>query len=460
VRYIWIDSCCIKQDSPKDWFNEAKMMQKVYQNTYFNISADHSENSAGGLFKDRLAYKFTPCPFIAPKVGQVYFLPQFELTNVLTQSPIATRAWVTQERFLSPRVLHFTSDQLFWESEELYACETFVKGLPDVYDNSTGWPYRIRLGPGQTQQEGKPGNYEIWGRVCQDYSQCKLSFTSDKLIAFAGIVQEFHSRLPQDTYLAGLWKGDLINGLLWKAAAFNGRPVTPNGSSVPFADPYVTATIPAQYRAPTWSWLAKDCGIMWQTKQRYSAQCMVDIIDTHVEFVKEDDSAGDMRSGYLKLRGHTRAAQWTKKDHIDSIVIDGKSGEQLLVSPEDPSAPPVLDSFRIQRDTGLEFPLKDITCLPLRLSVLKTTPIIEGLILGLTTQVDTYERLGHFEAKGEGYCQALLYELRDPTQDRIRPWDTLQLKPPAEFQTAFDLAKYMYNEKDFKSVGKRVITIV
>jgi hypothetical protein len=31
LRYIWIDSLCILQDSPKDWQKEAAMMHKVYR---------------------------------------------------------------------------------------------------------------------------------------------------------------------------------------------------------------------------------------------------------------------------------------------------------------------------------------------------------------------------------------------------------------------------------------------
>ncbi|KAH7071609.1 hypothetical protein FB567DRAFT_206966 [Paraphoma chrysanthemicola] len=83
VRYIWIDSCCILQRSDadknnewkSDWEWEAGMMQHVYKNTYFNISADHSENSHGGLFLPRLAYKFSPCAFNIPSIGQIHILP-------------------------------------------------------------------------------------------------------------------------------------------------------------------------------------------------------------------------------------------------------------------------------------------------------------------------------------------------------------------------------------------------
>ena len=441
------------------------MMRHVYQNTYFNISADHSENSQGGLFRDRLAYKYTPCPFEAPRVGQVYFLPQFDLIHPLTQAPLASRAWVTQERFLSPRILHFTTDQLFWESVDLYACETFPQGMPQVYDNQTSWHYRTHMGPDRAQEPGKPGIYEIWGRVCEDYSRSKLTYTSDKLIAFAGIAGEFLSYLPDDTYLAGLWKGDLVVGLLWRAMALNGWPTQPNGSREIFADPYITAAKPEKYRAPSWSWLSKDVGIFRESRVRYSPRVMVDVLEAHVEYVDQKDLVGDIRSGYIKLQGRLRDAQWSKEGHIESIIIDGKSGEQLIISPEDPSAPPKVDSFHIQRDTGMEFPVKDIVCLPMRLSispkaVSQDNPIIEGLILQPAEEKDTFERLGYFEANGEGYCQALLYELRGSTKDHDRPWDTLNLQPLPEDSDAGGDMKYTFNDKDFNEIEMRVFTIV
>jgi hypothetical protein len=466
VRYIWIDSCCIIQRSTSDWEKEAKTMQRVYRHTYFNISADHSENSHGGLFKDRLAYKYTPCPYEAPGIGKVFFLPQFDMTNTLIESPIAARAWVTQERFLSPRILHFTTDQLFWECAGLYAFETFPLGAPHVYDNSTSWHYRTPLNPTHKSYDDKPAGYEVWGRICEDYSRSRLTYTSDKLIAFAGIAGEFQARFPNDTYLAGLWSGDLISGLLWHAFALDGRPMQANGSHELHADPYITAAMPDTYRAPSWSWLAKDLGIFWETRVRHQARALVEILDARVDYVDENERTGGIRGGHIKLRGLFRAAKWTQDEHMESIVIDGKSGKQLLVPPEDPSLPKV-DSFKIQRDTGEEFPTKDIFCLPIRLSVSQravsvNNPIIEGLILMPTKEEDTFERIGHFEANGEGYCQALLYELREPEVEMDQPWASLDLRPSAPEEGAQGNAtmKFDYNEKDFRQVKERVLTIV
>ncbi|KAF1918219.1 heterokaryon incompatibility protein-domain-containing protein [Ampelomyces quisqualis] len=468
VRYIWIDSCCIIQNDAADWAKEAKTMRKVYQHTYFNISADHSENSDGGLFYDRLAYKYTPCAYNASNIGDVFVLPQFDLIHPLTESPIAERAWVIQERFLSPRILHFTTDQLFWECAGTYACETFPHGVPHVYDNSTSWHYRTPASLAQTAANDKPGAYEVWGRICQDYSRCKLSYLSDKLIAFAGIAGEFQSRFPDDTYLAGLWRGDLYSGLLWKATALDGWPTQPNGSHEHFADPYITAAEPETYRAPSWSWLGKDCGIAWQTLARHTPRALVEIVDAHVHLVDGNDCTADIRGGYIKLRGHLRAAQWSKTGHVECIILDGKSGDALLVPPEDASSPPKVDSFQIQRDTGMQFPAMDIVCLPVRLSVSKRkvsldNPVIEGLILAPTSNDNEYKRLGYFEANGEGYCQALFYQLRALGNEVSQPWTELDLKPNAAGilkEGGGAMAGFDYKEELFALVPESVFYIV
>lgn len=55
VRYIWIDSLCIVQDSVDnlDWKYEATLMHQVYRNSYCNIAASDSGDSKGGLFRGR-----------------------------------------------------------------------------------------------------------------------------------------------------------------------------------------------------------------------------------------------------------------------------------------------------------------------------------------------------------------------------------------------------------------------
>lgn len=56
---------------------------------------------------------------------------------------------------------------------------------------------------------------------------------ADKLIAFAGIVKHFNSLLSPDDYASGLWKGDLIPGLLWYAEDMKSRRKAVTGHVIP-----------------------------------------------------------------------------------------------------------------------------------------------------------------------------------------------------------------------------------
>ncbi|KAH7066876.1 hypothetical protein BKA63DRAFT_425637 [Paraphoma chrysanthemicola] len=438
IRYIWIDSCCILQRSDADknnewkadWKREARMMQHVYKNTYFNISADHSENSHGGLFSGRLAYKFSPCAFNIPSIGQIHILSQSDFISPITQAPISQRAWVIQERFLSPRVLHFTSDQMFWECSDKYACETFPKGMPQVYGFAFQ-PYRLLEEKQRAEYPSMLDNRRVWGRMCEDYSAARLTFTSDKLIAFSGMAKDFHSRQPSDTYLAGMWKSDFVHSLVWSVRALDGRPFQPNGSREEYADPYITASSPLSYRAPSWSWISKDCSIFW-SKIRNNSRALIEILNAHADLVNDDDPTGDIQGGFFTARGFLRRASWIRQGNVDTIVFDGKSGKYLHdMPPNSPSAP--ASSFLMQRDVGDEFPTKTIFCLPVRHSyyvrtALKDVEVIDGLMLEKIAGENQYTRIGCFEMAGTSFRRAMTWQLLPPAQELEYPWHGLDVE--------------------------------
>jgi hypothetical protein len=49
LRYLWIDSLCIIQDSHEDWVHESAHMATVYENAYVTISADAAKDSFQGF---------------------------------------------------------------------------------------------------------------------------------------------------------------------------------------------------------------------------------------------------------------------------------------------------------------------------------------------------------------------------------------------------------------------------
>ena len=61
VRYIWIDSLCIIQDSPEDWQYEASRMGKVYEFAVCNIAATRAKDGTVGCFTARNLMGVEPC---------------------------------------------------------------------------------------------------------------------------------------------------------------------------------------------------------------------------------------------------------------------------------------------------------------------------------------------------------------------------------------------------------------
>lgn len=283
LRYLWIDSLCIVQNSPADWQSEAPVMNKVYRNALLTLSAMASPDAYGGLFRARDPHAVSPST-LTVQVGQQravegLLVASGELwEDSVRRAPLSGRAWVVQERVLAPRSLYFCRDQLFWECRELRACEVFPRGLPvclvdDVevcagvetlsvkaFERAVCLASEPRGTPGEglsggRREEGEQepdvagsgaqhSPYEAWNDILSLYVRCALTKSEDKLVALSGVAKDFASAVG-DEYVAGLWRRNLVNSLLWRVDAPFGQPPSPS-------------TRPARYRAPTWSWAVRD----------------------------------------------------------------------------------------------------------------------------------------------------------------------------------------------------------
>lgn len=139
VRYLWIDSLCIIQRGSRhvpDWQRHIAEMAEVYANCFLNIAASHSPNSHGGCFSTRPLALIGACGIQAD-----YRRPEDDKNSppliaivphaygMIQKSKLNTRAWVFQERLLSPRVVHFEQTDVFSECRELCASASFPRGL-------------------------------------------------------------------------------------------------------------------------------------------------------------------------------------------------------------------------------------------------------------------------------------------------------------------------------------------
>ncbi|PMD17112.1 HET-domain-containing protein, partial [Hyaloscypha hepaticicola] len=162
IRYLWIDSLCIIQDSKEDWAREAANMAHVYSNSSLTISADWSTNSDGGCFKASSGELRKDLD------SAIYDHKQLDWTH------LAGRAWVYQERLLSRHNLHFARDQLFWE------CRIVSRNRGSI-DNAL----------------------YVWCRIVEKYSGARITLPTDRLPAISALAN-LTANHPCCSYLAGL----------------------------------------------------------------------------------------------------------------------------------------------------------------------------------------------------------------------------------------------------------------
>ena len=301
VKFLWIDALCILQDSIVDWQHEATTMSQVYLNSMCNISALDAHDSTGGLFFDRETSNIPYCTFTACckfKGKRVY---EFAYTDFWSDSvhhaPLTHRAWVLQERLLSPRILHFGKRQLLWECNQLRACEFHPKGVPDSkpLSASVSVTDKFLKRSVTTILHGVSDNaltssqmHEAWNDIVQHYTKCNLTMSKDKLVAISGIVKRLQPVFKTD-YLAGLWRDDLLEQLLWQVESYRkaGRDLA--GEQRP------------EYRAPSWSWASVDAPIRSRPDLLPNIVHIATIVEAHVTPVTEDVT-GQVADGYIRLR--------------------------------------------------------------------------------------------------------------------------------------------------------------
>ena len=304
ARYIWIDSLCIVQDKDdlSDWTREASQMHQVYAHSYCNLSASDALDSSQGLSRQRHTTFLDPTEvnFASPRSRDnesgrsVYTLEDNWLfRREVSDCALNKRGWVLQERFLSPRVLHFCRYQLYWECRSCVACEKYPNGIPSTYidQNSTFKAKEHSMGTDPAFW------YQSWDNLVGEYTNALLTFPHDKLVALSGLAKRIRSATG-DQYVAGLWRENLEYNLLWYRSRYHNKSAARDHSTFR----------PHQYRAPSWSWASLDGSILaFNSTKKASDDFRLDIHvkDVHLQYASDDDT-GQVTGGWLDLCGRLK----------------------------------------------------------------------------------------------------------------------------------------------------------
>jgi hypothetical protein len=323
IKYIWIDSLCIIQDSTEDKSKELPRMAEYYRNAYLTISASTGkctepfliseglckEHPDSGIPKDLIPLGLLLSPIFEivkqqdggeENVGTRftkdvidYVLVRKECPYFLSWEVISQRGWTFQERVLSPRILLF-GGRLVWQC---HTSQESAGGVTYWDDDVINIDHRT-LGRAlfKDQQRGNPKDalididsvdkelYGLWYKAVEEYTRRGLSNPSDKLPAISALAQVFQD-LMCDRYIAGIWHGDLLRGLMWS---------TP---------PTLNVSRPPSWRAPTWSWASHDNEVSYEGIPSPDSVPIARLLVTETAPLSDMAPLGEIAGGTLEIDG-------------------------------------------------------------------------------------------------------------------------------------------------------------
>ncbi|OAL42935.1 HET-domain-containing protein [Pyrenochaeta sp. DS3sAY3a] len=247
VRYLWIDALCIMQDGRHstaasiDWYDQVNKLHDIFGQSVVTIAASESFDGDQGIIKPRNPLNQIVCQLYPDtKLGYEVIAPC--TPHCLYHSfdharwHLDSRAWVFQERILSPRTAHFTRNFVHLECRTELKCETMSTSGCHHSGSLSKADYQAlfsALGMGALCQSSTDFFLGIWHDILRKYSTTNLTRKEDVLLAVAGLAQRIQAQ-SQLTWSFGLWREHLLRGMLWYVRGGTGTP--------------------SRQRAPTWSW--------------------------------------------------------------------------------------------------------------------------------------------------------------------------------------------------------------
>ena len=238
-KYLWVDSLCIIQDDPEDKDDQISRMDDVYSGAYATIIAVASKDAQEGI--PGIDKECRREQQVVERVGSLRLLvPSPPLDTVLEESIWNTRAWTYQERLLSRRRIYLSREQAYFECQgSIILCEdseghgSRVTGRIDNIHSKSG-----------TDSYLHSNSTMAFNEFCQyveEYSARQLSYHSDILNAFTGIVRLWEDAFGWE-FTNGLPKSMLSFALLWESVGLAYRRILVSGDGRTFL-PF-----------PSWSW--------------------------------------------------------------------------------------------------------------------------------------------------------------------------------------------------------------
>jgi hypothetical protein len=317
LRYLWIDSLCIIQDSKQDWEIQCTQMQRIYKDSFVTVAGPAASGCDSGFLHPRPSICEVTLPISCGDVSdELIFWYQGTDEDPMTlapegNAPLSTRAWVLQERLLSTRVLYFGTKVQYLE------CFTNVRF--ENFHFSIDWNYREidMISKSEMKHLWSGSDFlEDWTTLATTYSGLGLTKITDRLPALSGLA----SSVQASNYLAGIWSCDLPRALTWYVAPWDrDKPISPVIS-------------PTDYVAPSWSWAAAKFGVQFLiSTYRIQLHRDFEIVDAVVRPAGLDPF-GMIKDGYIEGSGRMRNFLVQKRP---DLIVPGRRSIYILSNGSD-----------------------------------------------------------------------------------------------------------------------------
>ncbi|KAF2732410.1 HET-domain-containing protein [Polyplosphaeria fusca] len=400
LRYIWIDSLCIIQDSTRDWETESAKMGAIYENSYVTIAATMAPDGSARCLMDRckpvqLDYENSTRKEYAIRARKsIDHHPNVQEDEPARPTgPLVTRAWALQEHVLSTRILHYTATELLFECKTSFRCEC----LP----MRKSYPTTPALIPKAIAKQSKY-NHEVWDawqRIVEQYSKRTLTVPGDGLPSLSGIASKVKEAMSS-SYIAGLWKENLASDLLW--------------SRIPSADAVSFAM--KEYRAPTFSWASIDSPVSYYSPdedERTAFSVTVKLLSSSIS-LSGLNPLGTVFGGSMMLRAPCLDAILSSQQRGASfeytLLIKGTSAIRISHDCTLAAEKVHPDSDDPEQTIRRATPSSDMTLFKVNVlctSIARYDGWISGLVFGRSGRVEgAWERLGTFSSGSEVFSKA------------------------------------------------------
>ncbi|KZZ98558.1 Heterokaryon incompatibility [Moelleriella libera RCEF 2490] len=325
IKYIWIDTVCVVQDSKQSWNLSTQSMHSIYGNAILTVcAADGVDASEGLVALDRDRQTKQHIEECAPGLHlMLHVLPEASIGA----SAWGGCAWTFQERFLSKRCLVFAGGQVYLQ------CRT-ANWSEDVFEESLDARRTIgdSLAPANLYKDVWTKAAWVFANSVGLYSRRSLYEPFARLAAFGGMCQ-FMGAIMGAPFSFGLPVSHFDFALLWQPVGGSSRLEKSRSGDARYDG----------LKLPSWSW----CG--WQSDAvEYNRQtldcCFSDVHEWLSEHTWIDWHIRD-RSGSLRRllgpghAGRDRSTHEKWRGYGRRPAMTGPGAASPLVRPAGPPRP-------------------------------------------------------------------------------------------------------------------------